>query len=276
MFTTITIVVSTHVKLPNSLIANVTHIGIVTISETLTLTGVLCVPSFTFNLISVIKLIKSLKCCLIFLAGYYFIQNLHNWRTIGVGEKVAGLFYLMQANKVSANASISAPFIPSFFKHLSFNSIKDPSCNLWHYRLGHPSHSRMKLIQSIVPSISCKHDSVCPICPLAKQHKLPFPISSSFSTIVFELLHCDVWGHMAINSINRSRLFLTNVYDYTQFTWVYLMQHKSQTSSIIQSFSNMVQTKFQTKIKCIRLDNGTKFHMRDSFQPKASFINLVV
>jgi hypothetical protein len=52
-----------------------------------------------------------------------------------VGEEVAGLFYLMQANKVSTNASISAPSIPSFFKHLSFNSIKDPSCNLWHYRL---------------------------------------------------------------------------------------------------------------------------------------------
>ena len=52
MFTTITAVVFTHVKLLNGSIANVTHIGTVTIEETLTLTGVLCVPSFTFNLIS--------------------------------------------------------------------------------------------------------------------------------------------------------------------------------------------------------------------------------
>jgi hypothetical protein len=265
MFTTITAIVSTHVKLPNGSIANVTHIGTVTISETLTLTGVLCVPSFTFNLISATKLIKSLNCCLIFLAGYCFIQSLHNWRTIGVGEEVAGLFYLMQANKVSTNASISAPSIPSFFKHLSFNSIKDPSCNLWHYRLGHPSHSRIKLIQTIVPSISCIQESVCSICHLAKQRKLPFPISNSFSTSIFELLHCDVWGPMAINSINGSRFFLTIVDDYSRFTWVHLMQHKSQTSSIIQSFSNMVQTQFHTKIKCIRSDNGTEFHMRDFF-----------
>jgi hypothetical protein len=181
-----------------------------------------------------------------------------------VGEEVAGLFYLMQANKVSTNASISTPLIPSFFKHLSFNSIKDLSCNLWHYRLGH-SHSRIKLIQTIVPSISCIQESVCPTCPLSKQRKLPFPISSSFSTFVFELLHCDVWGPMAINSISGSRFFLTIVDDYTRFTWVYLMQYKSQTSSIIQSFSNMVQTQFHTKMKCIRSDNGTEFHMRDFF-----------
>jgi hypothetical protein len=135
-----------------------------------------------------------------------------------VGEEVASLFYLMQANKVLANASISAPSIPSFFKHLSFNSIKDPSCNMWHYRLGHPSNSKIKLIQTIVPSISCIQKSICPICPLAKQRKLPFPISSSFSTSVFELLHCDVWGPMAINSINGSKLFLTIVDDYTWFT----------------------------------------------------------
>ena len=191
MFTIITIVVSIHLKLPNGSIANVTHIGIVTISETLILTGVLCVPSFTFNLISATKLIKSLNCCLIFLAGYYFIQSLRNWRMIGVGEEVAGLFYLIQANKVSTNASISTPSISSFFKHLSFNSIKDPSCNLWHYRLGHPSHSRIKLIQTIVPSISCIQESICSIYPLAKP-KLHFPVSSSFSTSVFELLHCDV------------------------------------------------------------------------------------
>ena len=118
MFTTITAVVSTHVKLPNGSIANVTHIGTITISETLTLTRVLCVPFFTFNLISATKLIKSLNCCLIFLARYCFIQSLHSWRTIRVGEEAAGLFCKMQANKVSANASISPPFIPSFFKHL--------------------------------------------------------------------------------------------------------------------------------------------------------------
>jgi hypothetical protein len=72
LFTSITTVVSSHVKLPNGSIAIVTHIGTVSLSEKLTLNGVLCVPPFTFNLIFASKLIKNLRCCLIFLAGFYF------------------------------------------------------------------------------------------------------------------------------------------------------------------------------------------------------------
>ena len=74
--TSITSMVHTFVYLPNGEQALVTHIGIVHISSTLILTDVLCVPSFTFNLISVSKLTKSLCCCLIFLGDCCFIQDL--------------------------------------------------------------------------------------------------------------------------------------------------------------------------------------------------------
>jgi hypothetical protein len=70
LFTTITAVVSTYVKLPNGSVVSVTHIGTVVILANLTLTEVLCVPSFTFNLISASQIIKFLKACLIFLAGF--------------------------------------------------------------------------------------------------------------------------------------------------------------------------------------------------------------
>jgi hypothetical protein len=181
---------------------------------------------------------------------------------LGLLKKKLDCFYLLPENEVSSNASES---IPSFHKHVSFNSIKEPSCDLWHYRLGHPSNSRIRLIQSIVPAISCKQNEICSICPLAKQHKLLFPVSVSISEFPFDLLHCDIWGPMATSSINGSKFFLTIVDDCTRFTWVHLMQHKSQTASIIHSFSNMVQTQFKTKIKCIRSDNGSEFHMKDFF-----------
>jgi hypothetical protein len=66
LFTTITAIISTHVNLPNGAKASVAHIGTIKLSDNLTLTGVLCVPSFSFNLISASKLLKSLHCCLIF------------------------------------------------------------------------------------------------------------------------------------------------------------------------------------------------------------------
>jgi hypothetical protein len=271
LFTSITATVSSHVKLPNGSIASVTHIGTVTLSENLTLTGVLCVPSFTFNLISASKLIKNLKCCLIFFAGFCFIQSLYHWRTIGVAKEDAGLFYL-QNNKVStSDQDIS---LPSFLQHTSLSSIKQPSHDVWHYRLGHPSASRLNLLHAYIPDITCKSDSICPICPMAKQHKLPFPISTSISNSPFDLIHCDIWGPLATNSINGSSFFLTIVDDYSRFTWVHLMQHKSQTRSIIKSFFQLVQTQFKTKIKCLRSDNGAEFKMNDYFSDQGTIHQL--
>ena len=64
--TSITSIVQSCIYLPNGEEALVTHIGTMQISSTLILTGVLCVPSFSFNLISVSKLTKNLYCCLFF------------------------------------------------------------------------------------------------------------------------------------------------------------------------------------------------------------------
>ena len=52
-FTTITSIVQTCVYLTNGEEALVTHVGIVQVSSTLNLIDVLCVPSFSFNLIPV-------------------------------------------------------------------------------------------------------------------------------------------------------------------------------------------------------------------------------
>ena len=71
--TTITSVVNASVELPNGVLVSVTHIGTVQISPSMTLTNVLCVPSFHLNIISVSKLIHSLSCCLIFIANYCLI-----------------------------------------------------------------------------------------------------------------------------------------------------------------------------------------------------------
>jgi hypothetical protein len=134
LFTSITATVSLHIKLPNGSIAPVTHIGAVTLSENLTLIGVLCVPSFTFNLISASKLIKNLRCYIIFFAGFYFIQSLYHWRTIGVAKEEDGLFYLLQDSKVFVSDQVSSQVvpIPSFHQHAFLCSIKQPSYDIWH------------------------------------------------------------------------------------------------------------------------------------------------
>ena len=92
--TTIISIVHTCVYLPNGEQALVTHVGTVQVSSTLTLTVVLCVHSFTFNLISISKLTKNICCCLIFLCDCCFIQDVAKWSTIGLGKAHNGLFLL--------------------------------------------------------------------------------------------------------------------------------------------------------------------------------------
>lgn len=49
-----------------------------------------------------------------------------------------------------------------------------------------------------IPHISCKFSPKqsfnCPICPMARQQRLPFPERSTHSTSIFQLVHIDLWG----------------------------------------------------------------------------------
>lgn len=54
------------------------------------------VPDFSFNLTSARKLTKDLNRCLVFSRNHCYIQDLWNWKTIGVGELRTGLSYLLQ------------------------------------------------------------------------------------------------------------------------------------------------------------------------------------
>jgi hypothetical protein len=158
-FTTISVVESRYVKLPNGQLALITHVGTVRISQELTLHDVLCVPSFSFNLISVSKLIQTLHCCLIFLGSYCFMQNLSPWKTIGVGEERSGLYHLLQVS--GKHSPIVPNSVVSFFNNVSNSavsatSIKNVSDDIWHYRLGHVSSSRMHLLHQYIPAMMQK------------------------------------------------------------------------------------------------------------------------
>ena len=75
-FTTITATLNTFVNLPNGEVASVTHVGIVKIYEHLTLHNVLCVPSFSINLISISQLAKSNDVALFSLETYALSRTL--------------------------------------------------------------------------------------------------------------------------------------------------------------------------------------------------------
>jgi hypothetical protein len=81
-------------------------------------------------------------------------------------------------------------------------------------------------------------------------------------------LHCDIWGHFFIDSLNSVKYFITIVNDFSRFIWVHLMVSKSQTQSLLVSFINLVANQFNTMVKILISDNGIKFQIPEFYQYK--------
>ncbi|XP_062155569.1 serine/threonine-protein kinase TIO isoform X4 [Alnus glutinosa] len=120
------------------------------------------------------------------------MQNLTTWMTIGVGREANGLFYLLDnPDMLSKVDSSSCKFLVPF----QFSAtVKSVSTDIWHYRLGHLSPSRLQLLHSNNPHISCDLiPTPCTICPLAKQKRLLFPIVLLF-LLLFLILYIVIYG----------------------------------------------------------------------------------
>lgn len=127
---------------------------------------------------------------------------------------------------------------------------------LWHQRMGHLPFVKMISI----PHISCKffpkQSFTCPICPMARQQRLPFPERFTQSTSIFQLVHIDLWGPYHTSTYNGFRYFLTFVDDKSRMTWTHLLSCKGNAFTVIKAFIAMVSTQFRTSVQTIRTDNA--------------------
>ena len=221
LFTKITSSISTYVQLPNGEKVVVTHIGTIQITSTLILENVLCVPSFSFNLISISKLTKCLSCCFVFLSKFCFIQYLSCWKTIGVGKLFNNL-YLLQVSPDCKSISGVSSILQSIFDSLVNFVSNVPVVSkpfLWHLRLGHVSDNKLNTLHNYIPDvIQFQSNKDCVLCPIAKQKKLPFPYSNHISSNAFDIVHCDVWGPFVKPTQEGFKYFLTLVDDATRST----------------------------------------------------------
>ena len=226
--------------------ASIISVGNASLNSSLSLNNVLYVPSFKVNLMSVSKLTQGLHCSISFFPNWCILQDLATRKTIGLGKQQGGLYYLVSL--VSDKPSL----LPPSCNHAH------ASTHLWHSRLGHPSSSRLQFLAKNVLHFPFSNNA-CEVCPLAKQTRLPFHLSSISSSKPFSLIHCDIWGPHKIASFSGARYFLTIVDDFTRFTWLFLMQNKSETQNLLKSFFAFVQTQFNTHVQQIRVDNGGEF-----------------
>ena len=223
--------------------------GSVVVSKDITLNSVLYVPKLDCNLLSISKLTRDLNCVTKFLPNVCEFQAMDSGRRIGSAEESAGLYFLRVNNEEQSRGR----------SYVARSAKEDNNVMLWHYRLGHPN---FVYLRQMLPSIFNKSSEIfqCEICQLAKHARNSYPTQPYKSSKPFALVHSDVWGPSRIKTITGARWFVTFIDDHTRTTWVFLMKEKSEVTKIFESFHQMVQTQFQTKVQILRTNNGREYY----------------
>ena len=118
-----------------------------------------------------------------------------------------------------------------------------PSPDLWHAHLGHPFLSHLQLLASQGHLGSVQFQKFdCTSCHFGKQTKLLFNNSDSFSSTPFNFIHYDIWGPTPVSTEGGSRYFVIFVNDFSRYTWIYLLHHRSELVSIYQTFHKIIKT----------------------------------
>ncbi|KAK1435086.1 hypothetical protein QVD17_00846 [Tagetes erecta] len=200
--------------------------------------GVLYVPTFKCNLLSVSRLSQDLQSAVTFFPDFCVMHGLRTRKLIGAGRLQGGLYRMGMIQERRAMVV---------------------TVNTWHKRLGHASKGKLAKVDFLKSKVNEHGNDLCDSCVKAKHARTPFPISSIKTNAPFQLVHCDIWGGYRIPSYTRANYFLTIVDDFSRSVWVFLIKHKNDASNCLINFHKMVEVQLGIHIKRLRCDNGGEF-----------------
>lgn len=135
----------------------------------------------------------------------------------------------------------------------------------WHRRLGHrdPAAIRRMAAKELVGGIKikeCGFKELCETCTKGKMTRKPFPKEpSNRRKAVLDLVHTDVCGPMQTETMSGKRYIVTFTDDFSRFTVVKLLAHKSEVEKSFREFVEMTKTTFGKKPKILRSDRGGEY-----------------
>lgn len=231
-------------QLPNDATAVISHIGRLVLSPFLTLTGVLYVPSFAYNLLFISKLLQDTSYQVTLLASKCYLQGKDLHKSLELGKEEDGL-YMLTSKPISSvycssedtlsSAIISATEGSNYLNNTFVAQVH--TTDIWHARIGHAPANIINMFP--IPGTKKVLD-VCDSCFFAKQSRLKFPISVTTSAHLFDLVHADLWGPYCFKTHSSCTMFLTLVEDLSRTTWVYLLSTKTVVPMLIQEFFTLI------------------------------------
>jgi hypothetical protein len=232
-------------------------------SRNIHLRNILHVPDANKSLVSVNRLARDNNALVEFHRDRFFVKELATRKTLLAGKAEGGLYPIKSSlSRSSSNKQ-------------ALGAVK-PSASVWHGRLGHASASVVSRVLSShkLSFTPDENNKVCDACQQGKSHQLPFPKSTSVSTSVLELVFSDVWGP-APSSVGRFNYYVSFIDDYSKFTWIYLIRHKSDVFQCFRDFQNLVERQFDKKILAMQTDWGGEYQTLNSFFKRIGIHHLV-
>jgi hypothetical protein len=135
--------------------------------------------------------------------------------------------------------------------------------NTWHLRMAHPSKNVLRHIgtntNGFTPNLTFPLDSgICPGCAKGKMHNKPFPPSGKRAKQRFDLIHADL-VQLPKKSYHKKEWACLLMDDYSSYAYCYLLRSKSEATSAITTFLELIKNQLTKVIKKFRSDHGGEF-----------------
>jgi hypothetical protein len=137
---------------------------------------------------------------------------------------------------------------------------------LCHCRLAHVGMRNIYKLQKDghilgLTNIVFEKDRHCELCQARMQVGAHYHANNimTITTRPLEMLHMELFHPITYISISGNKYDFVIVDDYSRFTWVFVLQDKSETQEVLKKFFRREQDEFDVKVKKIRSDNGIEF-----------------
>jgi transposase InsO family protein len=105
----------------------------------------------------------------------------------------------------------------------------------------------------------------CENCLKGKMARKPFRTGTR-SEFPLQLIHSDICEPINVRERYGGRYFICFIDDYTRYSHVYLISHKSETLACFKKFIILVENQLDRKVKALRTDHDREY-LSDEFKP---------
>jgi transposase InsO family protein len=145
---------------------------------------------------------------------------------------------------------------------------KEDESWLWHKIMGHIHFDNLvKVIKREVvremPQITKPTNTLCKHCQQGKQTKTRFKSKEYSTTRPLEIVHTDLVVPTKTKGLKGEKYFMLLVDDYIRMIGVCFLKNKSEAFENFKIYKEMVENEMDSKIKCLRSDNGGEFTSKE-------------